>query len=142
VIWDTSALLALVDGDDPRHADVTHAVDWQRPLGVLSPLVLTEFDHLLRRKVGHRDTRRAVGAIVDSAFEVAQLSLRDIAACLEIDQQYGDLELGLVDASLILLAERYRTTEVVTLDERHFRAVRPRYGGPAFRILPADARPR
>ncbi|MBX6721857.1 MAG: PIN domain-containing protein [Dactylosporangium sp.] len=139
MIWDTSALLALVDGDDPRHADVTRAVDWQRPLGVLSPLVLTEFDHLLRHKVGHRDTRRAIGAIVDAAFEVAHLSLRDIAACLEIDQQYAGLELGLVDASLILLAERYHTTDVVTLDERHFRAVRPRYGGPAFRILPADA---
>lgn len=139
MIWDTSALLALVDGDDPRHADVIQAVDWRRPPGVLSPLVITEFDHLLRRKVGHRDTRTAIRALVDSAFEVASLSLADVAACLEIDQKYSDLKLGLADASLILLAERYRTTEVVTLDERHFRAVTPRYGGRAFRILPADA---
>lgn len=139
MIWDTSGLLALVDGDDPRHADVIQAIDWRRPPGILSPLVVTEFDHLLRRKVGHRATRKAIRAIVDSSFEIASLSLTDLAACLEIDQKYADLELGLVDASLILLAERYRTTEVVTLDERHFRAVAPRHGGRAFRILPADA---
>lgn len=139
MIWDTSGLLALVDGDDPRHADVIQAIDWRRPPGVLSPLVVTEFDHLLRRKVGDRDTRTAIRAVVDAGFEVASLSLADLATCLEIDQKYSDLKLGLVDASLILLAERYRTIDVVTLDERHFRAVRPRHGGRAFRILPVDA---
>jgi len=36
-----------------------------------------------------------------------------------------------------VLAARHRTTEVLSLDERHLRAVRPLDGG-AFRLLPAD----
>jgi len=44
---------------------------------------------------------------------------------------------GVADALFVVLAERYGTLDVLTLDERHFRVV----GGPAdrpFRILPAD----
>jgi hypothetical protein len=36
-----------------------------------------------------------------------------------------------------VLAHRYNTSEVLTLDERHFRVL-PAPGGP-FRVLPADA---
>jgi predicted nucleic acid-binding protein len=45
---------------------------------------------------------------------------------------------GLTDASLVVLAGRYATQDVLTLDERHFRALRDRKGRP-FRVLPADA---
>jgi hypothetical protein len=38
---------------------------------------------------------------------------------------------------LVALADRYRTTRIVSFDERHFRAVTPLSGG-AFTILPAD----
>jgi hypothetical protein len=37
-----------------------------------------------------------------------------------------------------VLAERLETIGVATLDERHFRAVRPLAGGQAFRLLPMD----
>lgn len=138
LVWDTSGLLALVDADDPRHSDVVGVADWRRPPGVLSPLVITEFDHLIRRKVGHRDGRSAVHAILTAGFETAALSTADVGRCLEVDQKYADLGLGLTDASLVLLAERYRTLDIVTLDERHFRAVTPLGSGRAFRVLPAD----
>jgi predicted nucleic acid-binding protein len=51
---------------------------------------------------------------------------------------YRDLQLGLADASLVVLAERYRIVDILTLDERHFRAVSGPDGRP-FRLLPADA---
>ncbi|MGZ5443270.1 MAG: hypothetical protein ACXW31_15040 [Thermoanaerobaculia bacterium] len=35
-----------------------------------------------------------------------------------------DLRIGLADASIVLWAERFDITDVVTLDERHFRAIR------------------
>jgi predicted nucleic acid-binding protein len=47
--------------------------------------------------------------------------------------------LGLADASLVAIAGRLGTAEIATLDERHFRALRPLTGEPAFRLLPADA---
>lgn len=43
------------------------------------------------------------------------------------------------DAMGVVLADRYRTDEIFTLDRRDFRAVTPLTRGiDAFRILPAD----
>jgi uncharacterized protein len=39
---------------------------------------------------------------------------------------------------LVVLAERYGTTRILTLDERHFRAIKPLHAD-AFTLLPADA---
>ena len=75
--------------------------------------------------------------------EVGILSLKaanpaDYAASLDIDSRYADLDLGLADCALIVLAARHRTTRILTFDERHFRAVTP-LRGKAFTLLPADA---
>ena len=51
--------------------------------------------------------------------------------------RYRDSNLRLADASILVLADRYGAPDVLTLDERHFRAVRDGAGRP-FRILPAD----
>ena len=47
-----------------------------------------------------------------------------------------DLSIGLADASLVVLATRYDVTDLLTLDERHFRAIWGPHGRP-FRLLPA-----
>ena len=40
---------------------------------------------------------------------------------------YADLNLGLVDASIVAIAERLGVNTVATLNERDFRVVRPRH---------------
>lgn len=94
---------------------------------------------LVRTRVGGGAARRTIGVLSSGDFDLAHLDRADVGAAIEIDYQYPDLGLGLTDASLVVLAERYRTIDILTLDERHFRALTPRYGGRAFRILPADA---
>jgi hypothetical protein len=54
--------------------------------------------------------------------------------CREHRERYADTELGLADASLVAVAERF-----ATLDERHFRLTRPLTADKAFRLLPTDA---
>jgi hypothetical protein len=54
-----------------------------------------------------------------------------------VEARYPDFSLGLADCALVTLADRHRTTRILTFDERHFRAVRGP-GGRAFRLLPAD----
>ena len=61
----------------------------------------------------------------------------DFGAALRVAHRYRDLELGLADASLVVLAQRFRTRRLVTFDERAFRAVAPLQGG-SFTLLPAD----
>lgn len=51
--------------------------------------------------------------------------------------QYQDLNLGLADASVIATAERLRIQAILTLDERHFRVIRPN-GFDHFILYPAD----
>jgi predicted nucleic acid-binding protein len=50
-------------------------------------------------------------------------------------ERYADQSIGVADASNVVLAERYRTRTIVTLDRRHFDVLRPLSGG-RFRILP------
>jgi predicted nucleic acid-binding protein len=61
-----------------------------------------------------------------------------ISEAVRVAERYADTGLGLTDASLVVLAQRVGTADIATLDERHFRAVRPLAGGDAFRLLPAD----
>ena len=51
---------------------------------------------------------------------------------------YGAFPLGLTDATVIVHAQDYRTTDLFSVDQRHFRAVKPLRGGDSFRLLPAD----
>ncbi|MEA2612330.1 MAG: uncharacterized protein QOI52_289, partial [Chloroflexota bacterium] len=70
-------------------------------------------------------------------YQIESFDAGDIARAIEVLNQYSDLDLGLADASLVVLSERHDLLDLLTLDERHFRAVRGP-GGKAFRILPAD----
>ena len=72
-------------------------------------------------------------------FTVACLEREDYATISDLDARYANLELGLADCALVVLARRCKTTRLLSFDERHFRAVRPLQGG-VFTILPADDR--
>jgi len=53
-------------------------------------------------------------------------------------EQYSDLNLGLDDAAVISTAERLGIGRILTVDVRHFRAIRSASGKP-FTLFPADA---
>jgi predicted nucleic acid-binding protein len=61
-----------------------------------------------------------------------------VATALEIISRYRDLAIGLADASIVVLANSYGTRDILTLDDRHFRALRT-IDRKKFRLLPADA---
>ncbi|WP_370592640.1 hypothetical protein [Streptomyces sp. NBRC 109706] len=53
--------------------------------------------------------------------------------------KHEGLRLDLADAVGVVLAHRYRTDRVLTLDRRDFRAITPLTPGfESFRILPTD----
>jgi hypothetical protein len=141
MVCDTSALLAFFNGADPHHRPAVATMRAARPPLLISPLVLAELDYLVRDRVGDAAARQAVGSVLGGRFEVVPSTAEDIAEALAIDARYAGLGMGLTDASLVVVAGKYRTINLATLDERHFRAVRPLHGGPAFRIYPTDAVP-
>lgn len=40
-------------------------------------------------------------------------------------QKYQDIYLGIVDTSIVALAEKYEIRKVLTLDRRHFSLIKP-----------------
>lgn len=68
-------------------------------------------------------------------FDIEAPLPQDWQGIAELVERYRDLPLGGTDASVIALADRLGTDLVITLDRRHFGAIRPRHQ-PAFRLLP------
>jgi predicted nucleic acid-binding protein len=136
IVVDTSAILAYMNSADTHHAAVR---DWLLGEGddlATTPLIVAEADHLVAR-AGRRALSALRADLAAGAYLVEWWS-GAIAATVGVAERYADLGIGLADASLVVLAERLRTTEIATLDTRHFRALRPLAGGTAFRLLPAD----
>jgi uncharacterized protein len=59
----------------------------------------------------------------------------DIVRMRGVVQRHADMRIGLTDASLVVIADRYATTQILTLDRRHFAALRP-LAAEAFTVLP------
>jgi predicted nucleic acid-binding protein len=137
IVLDTSGLLAAVDGSQRQHAEAAAAVRASTGPLLLSPFVLAEIVYLLTTRVSQEAAIAVLDQVADGAYRLEPMATGDIARAAEIVRQYSDLRLGLADASLVVLAERYDTLDVLTLDERHFRAISGPRGRP-FRILPAD----
>jgi uncharacterized protein len=138
VIIDAAPLVALGDANDryfPELERLLRTVDG--PLVIPAP-VTAEVDYLLGRRLGRRPQRGFIADLAAGRFTVAWLEREDYAVIQDLDARYADLELGLADCALVILARRYNTTRIISFDERHFRAVTPLQGG-AFTILPADA---
>jgi len=68
------------------------------------------------------------------AFTYAPPAVDQLARAMEIDRRYTDLRLGLVDASVVVLAEDLGIRRLATRDLRHFAAVRLREGS-AFDLV-------
>lgn len=138
IVADTSGLLAAIDASQRDHERAARALrDVDGPI-LLSPFVLAELDYLLTTRVGQSAETAFLSEVERGVYQLESFSAGDIAACRAVIERYAELELGLADASIVVLAERHATRDLLTLDERHFRAISPRGGG-SFRLLPADA---
>jgi uncharacterized protein len=138
IILDTSGLLAALDASERHHAAAVGALREAGPARLLSPFVLAELDYLLATRVDRRVARAFLDEVAQGAYQLQTFDAADVKAAATVLERYADLDLGLADASLVVLAARYGTSDILTLDERHFRAVTDARGRP-FRLLPADA---
>lgn len=136
MIVDTSGLLSALIADQRSHRECAAALRAARQR-VVSPFVLAEIDHLITRIGGVRAELAMLDQMSSSSYVLAPFGSPDVELARQLVTRYQDLGIGLTDASLIVLAEHYRTDEILTLDHRHFRAVTGMPGRP-FRLLPAD----
>lgn len=127
LILDTGPLLASLDAADREHDACSALITSSTEDLVVPTLVLGELDYWCTRRMTI-DTWLAFLEDVDAGFyRIEAPSAADLDRCRELQDQYRDLRLGVVDASVIALAERLEEPKLATLDERHFRVVRPRH---------------
>jgi uncharacterized protein len=124
-VVDTGPLYASLDLDDDDHERCVATL--QRPdLRLVIPvLVVAEVSYLAGTRLGPEVEARFVAALADLDVEAPPPD--EWTRIGELVETYADFPLGAADASVVALAERLDAAHVVTLDERHFRAVRPRH---------------
>lgn len=126
MIVDTSPLVALANKNDDHHARCRDLL-----LNAAEPLlvpasVLTEVCYMLGRDPGGAELEALfLEDLADDVFRLVNLTEPDLRRTAALVRQYADFPLGAVDASVVAVAERLNVTTVATLDQRHFRAVRP-----------------
>jgi hypothetical protein len=138
IVLDTGGLYAALDANEALHGRAVAALTAARPPRVLSPFVLAELDYLIASRIGHHAQMALVDEVVRGAYQLELFSPEDTSHARRIMERYADLRVGLADASVVVLANRHRTLDLLCTDERHFRALRG-IGGKPFRLLPSDA---
>jgi predicted nucleic acid-binding protein len=141
IVADTSALYAGLDASQPEH-EAAAVIMENEPLA-LSPLVITELDHLVHRTLGFAAAMRVAeamtGRMASGQYQLAELRRSDLVEAHRVRSKYEGLHLYLADAVGVVLADRYKTDRIFTVDQRDFRAITPLSRAfNAFRILPAD----
>lgn len=138
ILLDTSGLLAAIDRSQHQHEAARGALEAAPSPWCLSPFVLAELDYLLATRVGQDAERALLAEVGRGVYRLETFGAEDIESAERLIGRYRDLEIGLADASIVVLANRYGVREILTLDERHFRTLRAP-GGRPFRLLPADS---
>lgn len=138
LIVDAGALYAQADADEPRHAAVAAVLREEREVLVTTQLAVAEADYLILERLGIDVELAFIDDLVAGTFVAECLTMQELRVARALVERYRDLRIGLADASLAVLADRYGTTRLLTFDERAFRAVSPLAGG-SFTLLPADA---
>ena len=135
---DTGGLYAALDANEALHGRAVAALVAATPPRVVSPFVLAELDYLIASRVGHQAQMALIDEVARGAYQLELFSSEDVGHAKRIMERYADLRIGLADASVVVLANRHRTLELLCTDERHFRGLRGT-GGKPFRLLPSDA---
>lgn len=136
VLIDSGFLYATLDKSDKHHQAATDALLSLSSEKILMPtLVLVEVSYLLGARIGHHAIQTFVGQMKDSPLEFVCIQQPDLLRTHELLQQYANVELDFVDASITALAERLNINRILTVDARDFRIVRPRHCE-YFEIMP------
>jgi len=138
MLVDSSGLLATMFPDQRTHRECGQVLTESRGPLLLSPFILAELDYLVTKLAGIPNELSLLREVERGAYELVPFEVADLKRAREVIEQYSDLGIGLADASIVVLSERHSVLDLLTLDQRHFRALRGA-GGRPFRILPADA---
>ena len=125
LVLDTGPLLAALDAADPDHERCAALLNEADEDLVVPVLVLAELDYWCHRRLGAGAWIAFLEDLLAGAYRLEVATMSDLVRCREIQAQYDDQALGVVDASVLALVERLGERKLGTLDHRHFSVLRP-----------------
>lgn len=137
LLIDAAPLIALADRRDPQLIKVRRILKAERGPLVLPAPITAEIDYLIQQRAGPGANRSFLADLRAGRYQVECLFPSEYAAVERLNHRYADFHLGLADLTLVVLAARFKTTTLLTFDERHFRNIEPLQGG-RFTLLPLD----
>jgi len=136
LLIDSGFLYATLDESDGQHQRAIEMItSLDNEVIILPTIVLVEVSYLLGARIGHHAIRTFVAQMNDSPLEFECIQRLDFIRITELLEQYANVKLDFVDASITALAERLDIRCILTVDARDFRIIRPRHCD-YFEILP------
>lgn len=132
-ILDAGPLYAAADLNDAAHTPCAALLRRSDIELVVPALTIAEAAYFIGRRLGSRTEVLFLESLRQLTIEAP--SFDDLGRMAQLVDQYADFPLGTTDASIIALAERLGVETIITLDRRHFGAVRPRHCE-SFSLLP------
>lgn len=137
LILDTGPLYASLDRDDADHRDCRALIEASDEALVIPAPVLVEVDYWIHQRLGPGVMVALLDDIAVGAYRVEDVEATDYTRVRHICDRYADADIGFVDAAVSAIVERLAEPKLATLDQRHFRALRPRHVD-ALMLLPGD----
>lgn len=134
LLFDTNVLLAAADTSTVEHSRCAALLDERTDIAITAP-VATECSWMIESRLGAHAEAEFVASIATGELELIDLTRSDWSRCAELIDTYHDLGLGLVDASIVAVAERLAITTLATMNHRDFTVVRPRHCD-TFELVP------
>jgi predicted nucleic acid-binding protein len=133
VILDTGILYAYYDRRDDWHNKASELMR-QEPGELIVPApTIPEVDHLLGKRLGREARAIFYRGLVEGSYFVADLPREGYARVLELNNQFADLELGFVDAAVLVTSEILDLKRIATTDRRDFEPLQARF---SLQLLP------
>ena len=86
---------------------------------------ISEVAYFLALRATVREESRFLRSLASGGIYIEEPELSDYARAANLVEQYAGFPLGTVDALVAATAERLRSTTILTLDRRHFGALKP-----------------
>lgn len=131
---DTGFLLAVISANDQAHEACALAME-QEPDPLLPAPILTELAYMTVRTIGLAAFVRLMRSVFAGELQLIFAQQEDIQRAIDIMERYADSRIDYVDCVIAAMAERLEITHILTIDQRHFRMLRPRHT-PAFDLRP------
>lgn len=126
MLIDTGPLVALFDPQDPDHKICQQILCSIRQQLYTTDAVLAETFHMLAS--GSKGSEALMDFIMQSYVRILTLDQSSRERCFELMQKYWDRPMDYADASLVVMAEDFKMTELFTLNLSDFTVYRVRKG--------------